>query len=459
MSKLIEKLLTVNDQNGSKLKNKAALMIISQHIHHVLNSGSSSVWTFADDSKKRVYTEEAKSALAQQFQDEYQELLTAEANGALNNLGNLSDFFRDKITALFNEYGIEINIFIKKTIVEDNAVQAMEVDSIAEQSDIGLREEDQSLKIEKTQENINREIKKSPSYRYIVSALSLNMCSTHFPTVIDEMVAEYATEFFNITKKENSIYYELAQPTELKAIEVTSNLSRVNFYFSEFKSDIDSYDLQEAISFVRGKVSAAVYPPLPEMGCVSYDKDSIEISGMKDFTVMHPLNREHVEKTVCIADQFHILEWILTKARNSEVLPQRLYEQIRMDVRHRAKQLRAVAQDNFQSYQNVLAEISPEPNVNFKKIYTAQDTIEFTGRFVAFISDSYYFSAGDKAITLPGDVVGNQIRFARVGQKTHDYKCGESGYDMAVLLRPEGSASTHALIDSKIKHDSLLQCA
>lgn len=265
---------------------------------------------------------------------------------------------------------------------------------------------------------------------------------------------------FTVTQKEHSIYYGLEDPTELKGVEISDDLYRAKFYYSlvGVEEGEGNYELAEEVGRIRGVVSSSVYPPLPELGHVASDQECVEIYGLLDFSVMHTLNRQHIEKQYSIEEQLHPLEWILTKARNSGVLPQALYDRVRIDVRHRAMEIREVTKANQDAAKVMRDEIarSYAPDANFKAIKTSVDTYEFAGQIVAYLSDSYYFSNGEDAVTLPVEVSGHKVRFAKLHQMSDPWQGGERGFDMDCFLKPECNGSTNALIDSRIKGDNAL---
>lgn len=265
-------------------------------------------------------------------------------------------------------------------------------------------------------------------------------------------------EKFIVKQNEHSLYYELNNHNELKAVEISSDLYRVIFYFKESGQEKGRDELDEKRKDIRKKVLFAVSPSLPEIGHLSYTKECVEVFGMTDYLSMHKYNKKHVAENFDISEHLHSLEWVLINAKDAGILSNSLYERIRIDVRHRTSQLQAVAKANQNTYQQVLDEVRKKysPDANFKRITTASDTVPFAGQVVAYVSHLYYFSNGDNAITLPTKLSGNMIRFAKVEEDIIGWERGEKGYNMECFLTPTAPGSTHALIDSQIKKDSAL---
>lgn len=263
----------------------------------------------------------------------------------------------------------------------------------------------------------------------------------------------------NIREKRSAIYYELDNPSELRAIEISSDLSSAKFYFAKAQTIAgqDDYEREQAENRIKGLVSGAVYPHLPEMGYVMVNKEFTQIFGMSDYLSMAKCSKKHIKSSFCIAEQLHPLEWILTKARNSGILSNQDYEKIRIDVRHRALQIQKTTKENHAIFKEVYEGISKNylPDMNFKPIKSASDIEEFRGKIIAYQSDSYYFSKEENAITLPCKT-SESIRFAQVGNSIFRWQGGEYGYLMDCFISLKAVGSTQALINSRIEKDSML---
>jgi hypothetical protein len=296
---------------------------------------------------------------------------------------------------------------------------------------------------------------------FIGSGLLFNYYEKEKRTVLNKSAEKFPG--FIVTQKKDSLYYELNDPKELKAVEVDKDLDKARFFYSfkdgdepnEIREDNEqNYEWIEERRRIKGVVKSAVYPTVPEMGYNSTYNEYVEISGSM-INIM-PECSKNVIKNYCISEQLHTLEWILTKARNSGILPHELYERIRIDVRHRAKELQEVAKINHDAYQQLLKEIEEKysPPANFKRIKTLSDLDEFAGQIVAFLGISFLFVwEVDKAVILP--ISGQKIRFAKIGEYSIS-RGEEQGYNVGSFLNSETRGDSSYLSNSKISEDPIL---
>jgi len=84
---------------------------------------------------------------------------------------------------------------------------------------------------------------------------------------------------------------------------------------------------------------------------------------------------------------------------------------------------------------------------DWKTISHSVDAVEFAGHWVAFTALTYYFGLG-KGYSLDGHA---GIRYGYIVDELHHYNCGESGYELSIVLPKEAIGSTNALIDATLK--------
>ncbi len=256
-----------------------------------------------------------------------------------------------------------------------------------------------------------------------------------------------------------SFYYELENPTELKAIEISDKLNWVKFYYNvNSDEESDNYDINEEQSRIRGTVRSAVHMPFPGAGITSHSFDHTEISPLQEYSEMSKFRRDHIAETINISEQLHPLEWMLIKARNSNILPEELYKKIRIDVRNRVLQFQDVRAKNKVTYEDIIKNIRlVDPlNIEFKPIRAPADVDEFRGKIVAYLSDSDYFTRYNETFTCPVEGSEKKVRFAKIHDTPEQWDICDSsysGYRMDLFLNPNGIGDAHALISPQISKD------
>jgi len=160
---------------------------------------------------------------------------------------------------------------------------------------------------------------------------------------------------------------------------------------------------------------------------------------------MHRLNLKHIQEVIGVTDELHTLELILTKARNSDLISQSLYTQLRMDVRNRVRELRTCDELRKQQYEASRAMFASNtaPNTGFTAIKNLNDVSPFRGKIVTYKASSYYYADGGE-INHPTD---NAVHFAKINI---------TGDDMDPFMHPHAGCSRHALVDEWIIKDQTL---
>lgn len=168
---------------------------------------------------------------------------------------------------------------------------------------------------------------------------------------------------FTVIQHTHSLYYQLSNPSELKRVEISDDLSEARFYYADTVPETlnHDYDRKIALARRRGLVNSIVCPPQGahypfdgfRMGSTGGQYASL--SRLKDYASMNDDDISRLKKMTCIDEQLHPLEWALIKARHLGVLTNELYQQIRIDVRHRARQLHEIEIQN--------KDIKPEKDV------------------------------------------------------------------------------------------------
>jgi hypothetical protein len=216
---------------------------------------------------------------------------------------------------------------------------------------------------------------------------------------------------YTITRKEGALYYALTNPTAIKGVEVSDDLYSIKFYCAV--DDIPINEKPEKQQDLDWKVRVYIEQQFAHYN-ISTPK-YIEITQLDDYS-MKSLSfygtYDEIKKYFGVKNELHQIEKVLTEARNKGLLPTSLYERIRIDVRHRAEQLREVTRANKIAYEETLLEIKQhyQPDANFKRIAQVTDAHEFGGQLVAYICDHPTSNTAD--YLFPVKTADRDIHFA-----------------------------------------------